>query len=178
MTHDPALVGFHGAAYRASPGDQPFEVDAIVSDDGDGDRWNRPGEPTIYLALDPGVALAEAGRHLNDQEGTHGCQLLVSLEIRVDGLVDLRDAAVRRDLGIEGGPAAFLERQRSRELAGRLRRLPACRGILAPSMALIDQPARGNLVVFAEKLVNGPRDIVIGHEEVGRLEVLEGRSSG
>jgi RES domain-containing protein len=174
MTHDPALVAFHGAAYRASPGDQPFEVDAIVSDDGDGDRWNRPGEPTIYLALDPGVALAEAGRHMNDQEGTQGCQLLVSLEIRVDGLVDLRDAAVRRDLGIEGGPAAFLDRQRARELAGRLRRLPDCRGILAPSMALIDQPARGNLVVFAEKLVNGPRDIVLGHEEVGRLEVLEG----
>ena len=142
MTQPPTLVGFSGASFRASPGDQPFEVEAIVSDDGDGDRWNRPGEPTIYLALDPGVALAEAGRHMNDEEGTHGCQLLVSLEVRVDGLVDLRDATVRRDLGIEGGPAAFLDRQRSREVAGRLRQLPECRGILAPSMALIDQPAR------------------------------------
>ena len=28
---------------------------------------------------------ATLGRHMNDQEGTHGCQLLVSLEIRVDG---------------------------------------------------------------------------------------------
>ena len=173
MTHDVALVGFSGPVFRASPGDQPFDVDAIVSADGDDDRWNRPGEPTIYLALDPGVALAEVGRHMNDQEGTHGCQLLVGLEVRVDGLVDLRDAAVRRALGIEGGPAAFLDRQRCREIAGRLRQLPDCRGILAPSMALIDQPARGNLVVFAERLPNGPRDIVEGHEEVGRLEVIE-----
>lgn len=174
MTDAPALVSFAGDAYRAAPGDQPFDVDALVSRDDDKDRWNRPGEPTIYLALDPGVALAEAGRHLHDSVGTGGCQMLVRLRIRADGLVDLRDAANRRQLGVEGGPAAFLDRSRAREIAGRLRRRPGCRGLLTPSMALIDQPERGNLVLFAERLPGGPRDVVVGHEEIGRLEVIAG----
>lgn len=172
MTDSPALVVFDGHAFRAAPGDQPFDVDALVSRDDDNDRWNRPGEPTIYLALDPGVALAEAGRHMNDSEGTNGCQLLVKLRIRADRLVDLRDAATRRVLGVDGGPAAFLDRQRARELAGRLRRDPECRGLLTPSMAVIDDPDRGNLVLFAERLPGGLRDVVLDHEEVGRLEVI------
>jgi hypothetical protein len=174
MSRDVQLVAFAGDAFRSVPGDRPFDLDALVSQDDDNDRWNRPGEPTIYLALDAGVALAEAGRHMNEQEGTDGCQLLVKLRLEVDGLVDLRDAATRRDLGIEGGPAAFLDRQRARELAGRLRRRPGCRGLIAPSMALVDHPTRGNLVIFAERLPNGARDIVLGHEEVGRLEVIAG----
>ncbi len=172
MTQIPAAARFAGDTFRSVPGDRPFELDALVSRDDDNDRWNRPDEPTLYLALDPGVALAEAGRHLHDGGGTNGCQVIVRLRVRIDGLVDLRDAGTRRALGIEGGPAAFLDRQRAREIAGRLRRQPGCRGLLTPSMALVDDPARGNLVIFAEHLIHGPAEIVESHEEVGRLEVL------
>jgi RES domain-containing protein len=170
----PGLVSFAGEAFRSVPADEPFELDSLVSRDGENDRWNRPGEPTIYLALDAGVALAETGRHLSGSAGTAGCQRLVRLWVRTDGLVDLRDAATRRSLGIEGGPAAFLDRRRTHELSARFRAAPGCRGLLAPSMGLVDQPDRGNLVVFADRLDGGPASLVDRWDEVGRVEVVSG----
>lgn len=171
-----------GPAWRCVPDRGPFRPDLLVSRDGGDDRWNRPGEPTLYLALDPGVALAESGRHLaagpsaadGRASSTPGqaieCHRLVRLRTVARDLLDLRDPAVMSEVGV-AGPAAFLDRAAARQVAGRLRAGGACRGLVVPSVAFLDDLSRGNLVLFMEHIPGGVDEVVAGWEEAGRIEV-------
>ena len=55
-------VAYRGPGAIAIDGTEPWNIDRLISTTGG--RWSRPGQPTIYLAADPGVALAEFGRHM------------------------------------------------------------------------------------------------------------------
>ncbi|HET9456218.1 MAG TPA: RES family NAD+ phosphorylase [Candidatus Limnocylindrales bacterium] len=172
MTSEPERVGHRGPAFRCVPENGPVELDALVSADGENDRWNRPGQPTLYLALDPGVALAEAGRHQppSDENGP-ACQRLLRLDVVAADLVDLRDPASLAALGIDGAPCAFLVRERARGLASRLRsRSASVAGLIVPSAAFLDDPSRGNLVLFMER-AGEVSDVVRSWRQVGRLAV-------
>ena len=50
------------AAYCHVPDGALFSPAALVQSD-EPERWSAPGQPTIYLAGDVGVAVAELGRH-------------------------------------------------------------------------------------------------------------------
>ena len=56
-----------GAAFRHSPADSPYGVlDFRFAGRAADSRWNYPGAPTLYLAGDRGVALAELARHFQE----------------------------------------------------------------------------------------------------------------
>ena len=58
------LAGWSGDAYRHIPKTSPFDVlDFRFAGLGADNRWNTPGQPTLYLAGDEGVLIAEWGRH-------------------------------------------------------------------------------------------------------------------
>jgi RES domain-containing protein len=170
-------VAWHGPLYCHVPEGDEVDLDALAEADGAQDRWNPPGRPTVYLASDPGVVLAEFGRHRGQGEPESACRIVrlgfgcESGLDGIDGLVDLRDPAVLGALGVQGGPVAFLDRTLARDVARRLRADPACRGLVVPSMALLDQPERCNVVVFADALPGGLRGVVRAWDATGEVRL-------
>jgi RES domain-containing protein len=138
-----------------------------VTTEGDDDRWNGPGQPTVYLATDLAVALAELARHLDPEEGDRVLRRLLGLELDLDGLVDLRDATVRERVGAPRDVEAFRDRDVAREVADRIRSDAAVTGLLVPSMAFLDDPQRANLVLFVERLGGEVAPLVRGQREAG-----------
>jgi RES domain-containing protein len=112
----------------------------------DGNRWNGPGEPVIYLAGDVGVAVVEAGRHIAVDGGSEVRMSAWLIAVRLEDVVDLRSPSVRAFLGLEERHW-FLDQGRCRSL-GRELRSAGIRGFLAPSAGFPDDPERWNLVLF------------------------------
>ena len=133
-----ATTFFAGPASLAGPASTRLMADAMLTSEGN--RWSAPGEPTIYLAGDLGVALAEFGRHApsDPDEGR-----VWSVQVNLDAVVDLRAA---RDA------ERLLDHRRCRSLATRHRAAGDCEGLLVPTVAMLDRPDRWNLVVFADRL--------------------------
>jgi RES domain-containing protein len=170
-TANPHRVPYRGPAFRCVPDNGPIDVEALVSTDGESDRWNHPGQPTLYLALDPAVAVAEAGRHFDPpSEPEAFCQRLLRVDVDATDFVDLRDEATLTELGVDGAPFAFLDRERARDVAGELRRDGAARGLIVPSAAFLDDQSRGNLVLFMER-AGRVSDVVTAWTEIGRIDV-------
>jgi RES domain-containing protein len=129
-------VAYRGAAAVAIDGTEPWNADRLI--DTEGGRWSRPGQPTIYLAGDPGVALAEFARHCSADGGAPEGSLW-TIRVALDDVSDLRQA----------DDATVLDRDRCRALADELRGA-GVEGILVPSVAFLDRRDRFNVVLFAE----------------------------
>lgn len=176
MIDSPPFVRYAGDAFRCIPDNGPFDPHGLVDRDGENDRWHRRAEPTVYVALDPGVAVAEAGRHLApagtaDGNGKRTCQRIVRLTVDAADLVDLRDPAVVEAVGVDDGPIGFLDRERARSLAEDLRATTHAKGLIVPSVAFLDDRARGNLVLFMEGREHELGEILREWREVGRIEL-------
>jgi RES domain-containing protein len=151
---DPALqTSFAGVAWCHVPADQPVRLDKLVTVDGDDDRWNRPGEPTVYLATEPALALAELARHLEPGGTAEPVRrTLLGLKLDIGGLLDLRRDDVRAALQGPQEIEAFRDHEVAREVAARARTREQAGGLLVPSMAFLDEPGRANLVLFVDNL--------------------------
>jgi RES domain-containing protein len=166
------LSAFRGTAYCHVPADEPLRLDRLVTSDGTDDRWNRAGEPTLYLALDLAVAVAELARHVELAAGVPPWRRrLVGLAVEVERLVDLRRPDVRSALGIDEELVAFRDVGVARDVASRLREDEACAGLIVPSMAFLDDEARGNLVVFVDRFAGGIGELVRGTSDAGVVEL-------
>jgi RES domain-containing protein len=130
-------------------------------------RWNGPGEPTIYVSGDPALALLEAGRHPDD---VHGRASLVQVEVRIRFAADLRDPAVRRSLELPADLDWMLDRRRTRSVSRGLRHSGVCDGLIVPSVGALDQLDRWNAVIFADERTRIPR-MIGGLRQVGELQV-------
>ncbi len=154
-------------AYCHGPADQPFDPEALVSA-GEHDRWNTRGEPTLYLAGDPGVALVELGRHYDpDSSGTD--RKLWEVDVLLEQLADLRDAGVRARFGLAGGTDWLHDRRRCREVARAARTSGDVDALIVPSAGLPDQLDRWNLVIFAECLARPVGEVVRDARPVGSV---------
>jgi RES domain-containing protein len=145
-----------------------LDVHAIVSSEGN--RWNGPGEPTIYLAAHASVAMAELGRHL----GSSPSQTAIwELRVSLCAVVDLRGAPIVRG---QSGPDStwILDRTRSRALARAFRERGDCDGLVVPSAAFLDDPDRWNLVVFVERLQRPLEEVLVPVRSLGVWRALAG----
>jgi hypothetical protein len=148
---------FEGTGYCYGPDGEQLDLRTIVTDDGP-ERWSDTGEPTIYLARDLGVALAEWGRHV-DADDPPSVTTLWRIPVRLGRAVDLRSREVASRLGIPEDPRWFLDTRRCRDVARRLRQEGGADSLIVPSVAFLDDAERSNLVIFVDKLERGIADI-------------------
>ena len=143
----------HGGVVARSGGGAVTRIGLVTTD---GNRWSRPGEPTIYLGSDEAVALAEFARHLEPDLPVVAD--LWTVDVHLDRIVDLRNVDGHADAALAEDPSWLLDRQRCRSLAATFR-VRGAHGLIVPSVAFLDQPDRWNLVVFADRLESLERSI-------------------
>ncbi|HKG26160.1 MAG TPA: RES domain-containing protein [Thermomicrobiales bacterium] len=169
------ITAWHGTACRHIPDGSPFGVlDLRFAGRAINNRWNRPGEPTHYLASDHAVLVAEFTRHLQSDGGMAAARVaqarrVYDLRCELDRVLDLRDARVRTAFALPDAPACFLDREIARSTAAFLRRVAGVQAILVPSMAFLDAPTRWVLVLFLETLDRGLDRVVRSVERNGLL---------
>jgi RES domain-containing protein len=157
MTLAGLVTPWSGSACRHIPDPSPYDLlDTRFAAQSRANRWNRPGEPTLYLASDHAVLIAEFARHLRDErdrtlEPALRARRINELKLSLDAMLDLRDAQVQNALSLGDTPECFLDREFARATAGFVRQTTPAQGILAPSVAFLDQPARWVMALFLEK---------------------------
>jgi RES domain-containing protein len=163
---DEFLRPWSGVAYRHIPADSPYGVlDFRFAGRGRDNRWNDPGDRTLYLAGDHGVILAEFARHLqidrgNDARIVTQVRQICWIDIALEHVLDLRDPAVWQTLSLTGAPSAFLDKSVTRATARYLRTVTPAQAIIVPSAPFIDAPDRWVLVLFLEKVSPDPSHFI------------------
>jgi RES domain-containing protein len=147
--------------------DDEFDYEALVTS-ADGNRWNTPGEPTVYLAGDLGLALVEVGRHQPDGSAKDAAGLLWSVRVAAPRVIDLRHPEVRDALELRDR-YWFLERGRCVDVARCLRDADVCAGIQTPSAGVPDGLDRWNLVLFPDRLSRPLAQVVTQPRKAGRF---------
>lgn len=159
---------FRAPAWCAVPDGVDLDVAGLATTDGN--RWSGPGEPTIYLAGDPGLALAERGRHWAAQqtEADFWC-------VRVDlaAAVDLRHDATRTWLGLPDDIDWVLDPHTCRAVARLLRASSRYDGLIVPSVAFLDDATRWNAVVFLEHVRPSISEVIRPEGKALRLARLQ-----
>lgn len=172
---DRYLVPWTGAAYRHIPADAGRDVlDFDLVGRATDNRWNAHGEPTLYLAGDPGVVVTEWGRNFGgrraaDVGASSITRAVFRLSLRLRYVLDLRDLGVVEALELSGVPECFLDRQTARTLARLLRTTTSAQAMLVPSIAFLDDLTRWNLVVFLDKVPANLSEWIHQTEYVGPL---------
>ena len=163
-----SAVAWSGTAYvHVEPRGDADELDVDGLSEQPNGRWNRPDDPTLYLAGDPGVALSELARHLPpDERGA--TRDLLRIELQVERLVDVRSPSVCDRLGVSGAPFCLLDREHAESIASRLRDTGEVEALLVPPMAFLEQAERWNLVGFVDRMAEG---WLRAWNRIGTLEV-------
>lgn len=160
------LKNWSGTALRHIPASSSFDVlDFRYSGRSAENRWNEQGDPTLYLAGDEGVLIAEWGRHFVTQRSPPMQPLAVErnvyqLDLALDYVLDLRNDEVINALSLTDAPKCFADRSIARVTAGFVRRTTSAQAVLTPSMGFLDDLQRWCLVVFLEKLPPDPKAFV------------------
>lgn len=177
MTLDGLLAPWSQVAYRHIPAGSPYGVmDFRFTGAGRDSRWNYPGQPTLYLASDDGVAVTEFGRHL-DENRAPGLRSAVKtrelyrLTPRISRVLNLRDQNVLRMLALANAPYCFLDKDVARATANYLRTVTRAQAILVPSRGFLDQPHRWVSVLFLEKLPTDPDEFIVSVELAGTFSI-------
>ena len=175
MSLDARLTPWSGIAYRHIPAGARYDVlDFRYAGRGADNRWNEPDEPTLYLAGDIGVAIAEFGRHFAVDNVPALATATVTrtvyrLELVIDRLLDLRDPRTWQALSLANARICFADRAVARATARYVRYTTQAQGLLAPSVAFLDRLDRWVLVLFLEKLSADPGSFITAVEEIGPL---------
>jgi RES domain-containing protein len=130
-----------------------FSRAGLVADN----RWNSQGDPTLYLARNQGVALAEWARHLREERAPLLAQYakkrtVYRFTVELQHTLDLRRPEVWRALSLAQAPQCFLDKLVARAIADFIRRTTPAEAVFVPSMAFLDQLDQWVLVVFLEKI--------------------------
>ena len=122
------LSPWAGITYRHVPSRAEANVlDFRFAGTGADNRWNEPGLPTLYLAGDERVAVAEWGRHLTIQRNPALAPLvqerrLFRLSIALNQVLDLRRVETWNALSLTDAPQCFLDIEVARATALFIRR--------------------------------------------------------
>jgi len=130
-------------------------------------RWNSADEPTLYLAGDPGILIAEWWRHFPSVFDEDLLPVAVERSVfRLQQVVDLRDPAAVRHVS---DSSWFLDRDLARAVAHPARAIGTLQAMIVPSVAFLDDLSRWNLVVFLEVLPTDTSTWITWTESVGPL---------
>lgn len=162
MALDAFISSWQGNAFRHIPSDTHYNVlDFSRAGLQTNNRWNFPGEPTLYLAADRGVAIAEFARHMT--RGRRSAVLrgvlqrrLYRLQLRLDLMLDLCQPVTWELLSLSRAPECFLDKGVARATAHFIRATTSAHAIRVPSVAFLDDLTRWSLMVFLEKLPDNP----------------------
>ena len=160
------LKSWSGAALRHIPAGSPYDVlDFRFAGRGADNRWNEPGSPTLYLAGDEGVLIAEWGRHFAVNRTAQLRQMTAarstfSLELSLDSVLDVRNEDVCNALSLDNAPYCFADIHVARATAHFVRGTTEAQALLVPSMGFLDNLERWCLVAFLEKLPPDPRRFI------------------
>lgn len=125
-------------------------------------RWNIAGEPTLYLAKEKDVALAEYARHFQ-VERTPGLatqtyrRQVFRFRVELEYVLDLTIPEVWAELSLENAPNCFKDKTIARSTANFIRNTTLTQAIKVPSVAFLDNLEQWCLVLFLEKLQKEPR---------------------
>lgn len=160
---------------RHVPAGSPFGVlDFRFAGQSADNRWNEQGSPTLYLAGDEGVLIAEWGRHFAVQRAPGLQQVAVErrvyrLELALDHVLDLRSNAICAELSLLNAPHCFADHRVARATAQFVRTTTAAQAVLVSPMGFLDDPARWCLVVFLETLPADPERYISAVAPCGPL---------
>ncbi len=139
-------------------------------------RWNIAGEPTLYLAKEKNVALAEYARHfeVNRTQGlatqTHRRQVF-RFRVELEYVLDLRNPKVWAELSLENAPDCFKDKNIARSTANFIRNTTSTQAIIVPSVAFLDNLEQWCLVLFLEKLLPEARKFLPSVESDGLFQI-------
>lgn len=172
---DDQITQWTGSALRHLSANAPYDVtDFSYAARSRENRWNAHGEPTLYLAGDAGVVVAEWGRHLIDARSQRIARRVADhtvyrLHLSLEAVLDLTQPAIWGQLPLTNPPLGFTDIETTRHTARVIRRTSAAQAILVPSVAFLDDLTRWNLVVFLDKLPADPHAWIQRVETVGPL---------
>jgi hypothetical protein len=173
MALDDLIRPWSGAVCRHIPDGSPYSVlYTRFAARSQTNRWNRPGEPTLYFASDHAVLIGEYARHLRDDRHLSLGPLMpprriYDLQLRLNAVLDLRDPDVCAALSLTDAPACFLDREVARAVAGFVRKTTRAQALLTASMVFLDAPDRWVMALFLERLDAGLEQAVAGVEPDG-----------
>lgn len=140
-------------------------------------RWNIPGESTLYLASEKDVALGEWSRHLQIDRSVGLVKKVkrrkvYRFEVKLTSTINLCDRHVWEVLSLQlDAPNCFLNKDTARAIAGFIRHTTQVEAIFVPSVVFLDRLDKWVLVVFLEKLSANPHDFLPNCVEDGYFAV-------
>jgi len=174
MSLNSHLERWTGDVFRHLPAGKRFDVlDFRYAGRSAENRWNEPGQPTLYLAGDEGVLIVEWGRHFavnrTDQLRQETVERTVySLSISLENVIDLTQKYVWDELSLADAPRCFMDIRIARATANFIRATTDAHAMVVPSMGFLDQMDRWCLVIFLDKLPD-PKTFVSEVTECGPL---------
>ncbi|HEX7172495.1 MAG TPA: RES family NAD+ phosphorylase [Candidatus Limnocylindria bacterium] len=153
-----------GTAFRHIPADAGYDIrDLRFAGRRSSGRWHWQGQPTLYLASDSAVAIAEFARHLAVDRGGQAAaarRAVYELGVRLERTIDLRERGVLTLIGRDDAPECWLDPRIARAVATFFRDSLDLHGLLVPSVAHLDDAKRFNVVCFLENLPAAPRSFL------------------
>jgi RES domain-containing protein len=121
-------------------------------------RWNVAGEPTLYLAKEKDVALAEYARHFKVNRTSRLAsqtyrRQVFRFRVELEYVLDLTNPDVWNALSLENAPDCFKDKTIARSTANFIRNTTSTQAIIVPSIAFLDNLEQWCLVLFLEKLL-------------------------
>ncbi len=139
-------------------------------------RWNIAGEPTLYLARDKNVALAEYARHFRvDRTPGLAAQThqrnVYRFQVELNFTLDLCRPDVWTELFLTDAPGCFTDKSVARAVAQFIRNTTPVQAMFVPSMAFLDDLTQWCLALFLEKLPSDPYAFLPAVTEDGSFRV-------
>lgn len=155
-------VGYAVRHIPDTPGKSYDVYDFRYSGKSNENRWNIAGEPTLYLAKEKNVALAEYARHFKvDRTPELATQTyrrqVFRFRVELEYVLDLRNPKVWAELSLEKAPDCFKDKVIARSTANFIRNTTLTQAIIVPSVAFLDNLEQWCLVLFLEKLLPDTR---------------------
>lgn len=159
-----------------TPGKSSDVYDFRYSGRSNENRWNVAGEPTLYLAKEKNVALAEYARHFKVERTPELAartyrRKAFRFQVKLEYVLDLTIPEAWADLSLENAPECFKDKTIARSTANFIRNTTSAQAIIVPSIAFLDNLEQWCLVLFLEKLQLEPRKFLLSAEPDGFFQI-------